>query len=729
MAAPTMQPVKNFAFIKCGSFMEYDCLPAYLKGQDQFIFADIPTSRPSIPNTEWFDSTDPDYPSANGWTMIIQYEDNPDSSFTNGWTETTMYIGFWNTTTNDHAAKRIRGARYTNFVQSTYASASVVEQEIPRPYANGRVFLTDVDAEVFEGGEFWINRNNNIPAPNESVIKLSSVSATVGATYVGGSALGTPMFKIIPLIEAGDEYNITEIPIFLYKAEASFGLFAEDPSATDNVGTLVECSGIVALSTLTPSNYLKPSDGWQSLAVGSYENLFADGNRTISVDQDDGYEYEFAAVLTNNLKVTDVTVSLGSQWNRATAVDTAEYNVESSEVVRSEFCTIYKFGSWRFLDSLQYASYHLTTGLFANCRVRGSAIFYRKRASETGKLLKNIVMIAPFFWKASRTDPNRANRAEISAPTNSPIRLVAARVINNYDSSATAAPATTYTEMRFGNPSDGSDSKYKTINQLITGTSTYWQKYGALDNGVKLLGSHETPNIWMSQAFKIVPGTGISYSYFNAWKTANVTINSSNATYSTFSSDNDYTYGLMYTLRQFVRNSRRKTIRFIHSTHNSVSIAACLFETGVAVPESKYIIVDWYSSSDPTGFIELYYSTVDSPSLIAADFETYAHICKDRMSLLKSYTGASASGAVKERKVTYFVDSEDPTHKYCVFIVPDHSVPVGGTDKLLLVTSDTSLVEANISVADNQLGSDLTADGVKLHDNETVYGVSYDLLM
>ena len=360
MAAPTMQPVKNFAFIKCGSFMEYDCLPAYLKGQDQFIFADIPTSRPSIPGMVWFDSTDPDYPSANGWTMAIQYEDNPYSPFTNGWTETTMYIGFWNMNTNDHAAKRIRGARYTSFVQSTYASASVVEQEIPRPYANGRVFLTDVNAEVFKDGAFWINRNNNIPGPNESVIKLDSVSSTVGATYVGGGALGTPMFKIIPLIESGDEY-ITEIPIFLYKAEASFGLFAEDPSATDNVGTLVECSDIVALSALNPSNYLKPSDGWESLPVGTAENPFAAGSKTMFANQDDGYEYEFAAVLTNNIKVTEVHISLGSQWNVATPVDTAEYNVESSEVVRSEFCTIYKFGSWRFLDSLQYASYPLTT--------------------------------------------------------------------------------------------------------------------------------------------------------------------------------------------------------------------------------------------------------------------------------------------------------------------------------------------------------------------------------
>ena len=344
-------------------------------------------------------------------------------------------------------------------------------------------------------------------------------------------------------------------------------------------------------------------------------------------------------------------------------------------------------------------------------------------------MLKNIVMIDPFYWKASRTNPTRANRAEITAPINRPLRLVAARVTKNYDSSATSAPATTYTEMRFGNNSDGSDSKYKAINNLISGTTAYWQKYGALDNGVKLLGSHETPNIWMSQAFKIVPGTGVFYNYFNAWKTANVTINSSNATYSTFNSDNVYTYGIMYTLRQFVRSSRRKNIKFIHSTHNSDQVSAGLFETGGAVPESKYIIVDWYSSSDPTGFIELYYSTVDSPSLIAADFEVYAHICEDKMSLLKSYTGASATGAVKERKVTYFVDSEDPTHKYCVFIVPDHSVPVGGTDKLLLVTSDTSLAEASISVADNQLAYDLTAAGVKLHDNETVYEVSHDLLM
>ena len=40
MAAPTMQPVKNLAFIKCNSMAEYNLLPDYLKGPDQFIFVD-----------------------------------------------------------------------------------------------------------------------------------------------------------------------------------------------------------------------------------------------------------------------------------------------------------------------------------------------------------------------------------------------------------------------------------------------------------------------------------------------------------------------------------------------------------------------------------------------------------------------------------------------------------------------------------------------------------------
>ena len=40
MAAPTMQPVKNLAFIKCNSMAEYNLLPDYLKGPDQFIVVD-----------------------------------------------------------------------------------------------------------------------------------------------------------------------------------------------------------------------------------------------------------------------------------------------------------------------------------------------------------------------------------------------------------------------------------------------------------------------------------------------------------------------------------------------------------------------------------------------------------------------------------------------------------------------------------------------------------------
>jgi hypothetical protein len=280
--------------------------------------------------------------------------------------------------------------------------------------------------------------------------------------------------------------------------------------------------------------------------------------------------------------------------------------------------------------------------------------------------------------------------------------------------------------MRFGSREEGSDSNYKILNDLITGNTTRWKKYGELDNGVKLVGSHETPNIWMSQAFKIVPGTGEKYDkYFSGWKTASVNINSSNPTYSTFSSDNIYTYGIMYTLRQFVRNSRRKTIKFIHDTNDSAQIENGTFETGVRLMSGRYVIVDWYSANDPTGFIDLYVTVADSPSIIAAGFEDYATAIKCPMKLLASYTGASETGAIKERRLTYFVDGDDPTHKYCVFITSQRTH--NSTDKLLLVTSDTSLVEASISVSDNQLSTELTDSSVKLHKDETVYEASYDI--
>jgi len=725
MAAPTMQPVKNLAFIKCGSFMEYDCLPAYLKGPDQFVFADIPSSRPSYDGTGlmWCDSTDPDFPAANGWTMIVDFENDHDV-VPGEWTYGTMYIGYWNTNTNEHSSKKIKGAMYSSFFGTTYNNTSAQTRNISIPYSGAsKIYLTDTNIDVYPGGAYVFGGTYS----GSDGYRLTAASTTVGNTFVCGVASNNPAFVTVKTYTEESEDSVFQVSI--YKAEGSFTLFASDPDTSENIGSITDTGSISALPTLVAEDYgFDSSDGWVKVPFSGMEEILTYDSRTITQSESDGYEYEFGAVITSNASITGFYHILGSQWDEDKTTTGSTRSVASISENREAHCKIYKFNTWEFIDVLYSTVTSLSFGYDRNnCRTRGSALFYRKRATETGKMLKNIVAIDPFYWKASRTNPTRANRAEITAPTNRPLRLVAARVTKDYDSSATSAPATTYTEMRFGNIIDGSDSKYKTINNLISGTTSYWQKYGALDNGVKLLGSHETPNIWMTQSFKIVEGSQTFYNYFNAWKTSNVTINSSNATYSTFSSDNVYTYGIMYTLRQFVRNSRRKTIKFIHSRHNSTQVSAGLFETGVKVPESKYIIVDWYSSSDPTGFIELYYSTVESPSLIAADFEAYAHICEDKMTLLKSYN--TGSGVVKERKITYFVDSEDPTHKYCVFIVPNHSVPTGGTDKLLLVTSDASLTEACISVADNQLADERAAAGVKLHDNETVYEVSYDLLM
>lgn len=113
MAAPTMQPVKNFAFIKCNSVMEYDLLPAYLKGADQFIFADVPTTRPDArPGTKWVASSDPEFSAANGWEVnqFIEYTETYTEA---AWVSANLYRFYWNNSSGEHYTKVLRGKAYS----------------------------------------------------------------------------------------------------------------------------------------------------------------------------------------------------------------------------------------------------------------------------------------------------------------------------------------------------------------------------------------------------------------------------------------------------------------------------------------------------------------------------------------------------------------------------------------------------------------------------------------
>lgn len=114
MAAPTMQPVKNFAFIKCDSVMEYDLLPAYLKGADQFIFADVPTTRPDArPGTKWVASSDPEFSAADGWEVnqFIEYTETYTEA---AWVSANLYRFYWNNASGEHRAKVLRGKAYSD---------------------------------------------------------------------------------------------------------------------------------------------------------------------------------------------------------------------------------------------------------------------------------------------------------------------------------------------------------------------------------------------------------------------------------------------------------------------------------------------------------------------------------------------------------------------------------------------------------------------------------------
>ena len=119
MAAPTMQPVKNFAFIKCDSVMEYDLLPVYLKGADQFIFADVPTTRPDArPGTKWVASSDPEFSAANGWE-VNQFIEYTETYAERAWVSANLYRFYWNSSSGEHYTKVLRGKAYS--AEATYS--------------------------------------------------------------------------------------------------------------------------------------------------------------------------------------------------------------------------------------------------------------------------------------------------------------------------------------------------------------------------------------------------------------------------------------------------------------------------------------------------------------------------------------------------------------------------------------------------------------------------------
>ena len=162
MASPTFQPVKNFAFIKSDNWIEYDLLPVELRGSsDCFHFVDTPVERPS--GYSWKASVEENYPSSAGWTVADIFDNYDSIADTGNWVRGTWTRLYWNTTTNEHAAKRASGYLYIIHIPviaddaATYTVVNLNDSLVPEEISGVSIVSARIDASdstcqvVFKG--------------------------------------------------------------------------------------------------------------------------------------------------------------------------------------------------------------------------------------------------------------------------------------------------------------------------------------------------------------------------------------------------------------------------------------------------------------------------------------------------------------------------------------------------------------------------------------------------
>lgn len=187
MASPTFQPVKNFAFIKSASWIEYDLLPVELRGSsDCFHFVDTPVERPS--GYSWKTSVEESYYASAGWTVADIFDNYDSIADTGNWVKGTWTRLYWNTITNEHTAKRASGYLYiirnpVTAGAATYTFASLDASLVPEEISGVSIVTAQVDAsdstcQVMFRGENE-NENDPITVEGEGQRTLGNVDGSV----------------------------------------------------------------------------------------------------------------------------------------------------------------------------------------------------------------------------------------------------------------------------------------------------------------------------------------------------------------------------------------------------------------------------------------------------------------------------------------------------------------------------------------------------------------------
>ena len=192
MASPTFQPVKNFAFIKSDSWIEYDLLPVELRGSsDCFHFVDTPVERPS--GYSWKVSVEENYPW--GWTVADIFDNYDSIADTGNWVKGNWTRLYWNTITNEHTAKRASGYLYiirtpVTAGASTYTFASFDASLVPDEISGVSIVTAQVDASDSTCQVVFRGEDENVP-----VIVQGEGQHTLG--NIDGSVIWLPGKSIL----------------------------------------------------------------------------------------------------------------------------------------------------------------------------------------------------------------------------------------------------------------------------------------------------------------------------------------------------------------------------------------------------------------------------------------------------------------------------------------------------------------------------------------------------
>ena len=581
MAAPTMQPVKNFAFIKCDSVMEYDLLPDRLKGADQFIFADVPTSMPDArPNSEWFDSADSNFPASSGW-KVNQFIEYTGTEATDTWVAAKVYRFYWNTNTNYHAARMAEGYVYVTDNASISSPAPI----------SGNLFFLEASYTIADGASISLNVNESVVysdnnAGTFSLGVLSDFSKNCGSvssgnvisTNVSGNAFWC--FRTTLFIAEGD----SEIPAVGQKQAVTFDSEEIFPTTL---------AGINASSDTTKipwTKFLLKSDGsaLSSLVRSEFQNFMSPGIYEIgliipapcSAKRSRMSSYSLESWLAPCTDRSKLSVVGGQWWN-------IQVNLTQTDYRKKQAIRVYKSTEAINTDKVIGAEFDLLDA--AGVPSRGACIFYRKLREEYA-LIASVMDIIPVGPVASAdghlTGSNRLEGGVDGIRRGQIFSLFAGYNDPASTTSATTVPDSSYLRIGTDRHTFSTSKVFNTGLVDASGTSLngkLWHKLTESGFTYPFLGvDMGRTNMWVSKPMRFNPnhrdpdGFGIYIA-----KSNNFSFNTTTPDNSTITAS-QYTYGLMTAAGKLhsIRDSDRTRIIPLSTVTGTASDSNYIGHTG-----------------------------------------------------------------------------------------------------------------------------------------------------